>query len=270
MCMVNSGDATPIAFRRTGEGPPVVLVGGAFSTAESEAPLAKLLAPAFDVITYDRRGRGASGDTAPYAVEREIEDLAALLGMAGPDVSVLGMSSGAALVLEAAAAGLPMAQFALYEPPYVLGGGVDGGSGGISGGAGAASGPAYSERLAGLLARGLRDDAVELFLRAVGTAGATVGGLRRSPMWPDLTALAHTLAYDDAVLRRGPLPAERLSAVRVRAMVVDGGASPRFLRDAARATAAALPRGRHRTLTGQTHEVAPHVLAPVLEEFFAA
>lgn len=257
--MVNSGDATPIAFRRTGEGPPVVLVGGAFSTAESEAPLAKLLAPVFDVITYDRRGRGASGDTAPYAVEREIEDLAALLRMAGPDVSVYGMSSGAALVLEAAAAGLPMAQLALYEPPYLTEGCMS-----------TATGPAYSERLAGLLARGRRDDAVELFLRTVGTAGATVGGLRRSPMWPDLAALAHTLAYDDAVQRRGPLPAERLSAVRVRAMVVDGGASPSFLRDAARATAAALPRGRHRTLTGQTHEVAPHVLAPVLEDFFAA
>ncbi|MEV7421800.1 MULTISPECIES: alpha/beta fold hydrolase [unclassified Streptomyces] len=258
VCLVKSGDATPIAFRRSGEGPPVILVGGAFSTAESEAPLAKLLAPVFSVITYDRRGRGASGDTAPYAVEREIEDLAALLEEAGGDASVYGVSSGAALVLEAAIAGLPITQLALYEPPYVTDAADPRGM------------AAYRERLAGLLALGLRDEAVELFLSAVDATPAMIAVMRRSPMWPGLTAVAHTLAYDDAVLGRGPVPAERLAAVRTRAMVVDGGASPAALRDAARATARSLPRGRHRTLTGQTHEVAPHVLAPVLEEFFAA
>ncbi|WP_407697629.1 alpha/beta fold hydrolase [Streptomyces corynorhini] len=258
MCMVKSGDATPIAYRRSGEGPPVILVGGAFSTAESEAPLARLLSPVFSVITYDRRGRGASGDTAPYAVEREIEDLAVLLEEAGGNASVYGMASGAALVLEAAIAGLPITQLALYEPPYVTGPADPRGT------------AAYRERLARLLELGLRDEAVELFLSAVDATPAMIAAMRRSPMWPGLTAVAHTLAYDDAVLGRGAVPAKRLSAVRTRAMVVDGGASPAALRDAARATAKSLPRGRHRTLTGQTHEVAPHVLAPVLEEFFAA
>ncbi|MFF3750891.1 alpha/beta fold hydrolase [Streptomyces sp. NPDC002018] len=258
VCTAKSGDGTPIAYRRTGEGPPVILVGGALHTARSQAPLAGLLAPVFEVLSYDRRGRGASGDTAPYAVEREIEDLAALIAAAGGSASVYGVSSGAALVLEAAAAGLPVTQLAVYEPPYATG---------------PADPPvyaAYAERLSGLLARGLRAEAVELFLSFAGVAPDTVAGLRRSPMWPELTALAGTLAYDSALLGSGPVPAERLRSVRVRAMVVDGGCSPVLLRNAARAVAEALPRGRHRTLTGQTHEVAPHVLAPVLVEFFAA
>ncbi|MFE4056059.1 alpha/beta fold hydrolase [Streptomyces sp. NPDC059096] len=258
MCKVKSGDGTPIAYRRSGEGPPVILVGGAFSTAESEAPLARLLAPRFATITYDRRGRGASGDRAPYAVEREIEDLAALLAVAGGSAALYGVSSGGALVLEAVAAGLPVTQFAVYEPPYA------------TDPAALPAKAAYTERLTGLLARGERDDAVELFLSALELHPATIAVMRRSPLWTDLAAVAHTLAYDNQVLGEGLIPVRRLAAVRTRAMVVDGGASPPVVRDAARAAARALPRGRHRTLTGQTHEVAPHVLAPVLEEFFAA
>ncbi|MFE3740302.1 alpha/beta fold hydrolase [Streptomyces sp. NPDC059134] len=258
MCKVKSGDGTPIAYRRSGEGPPVILVGGAFSTAESEAPLARLLAPRFATITYDRRGRGASGDRAPYAVEREIEDLAALLAMAGGSAALYGVSSGGALVLEAVAAGLPVTQFAVYEPPYA------------TDPAALPAKAAYTERLTGLLARGERDDAVELFLSAMELHPATIAVMRRSPLWTDLAAVAHTLAYDNQVLGEGLIPVRRLAAVTTRAMVVDGGASPPVVRDAARAAARALPRGRHRTLTGQTHEVAPHVLAPVLEEFFAA
>ncbi|MFE3601748.1 alpha/beta fold hydrolase [Streptomyces sp. NPDC059142] len=258
MCKVKSGDGTPIAYRRSGEGPPVILVGGAFSTAESEAPLARLLAPRFATITYDRRGRGASGDRAPYAVEREVEDLAALLAVAGGSAALYGVSSGGALVLEAVAAGLPVTQFAVYEPPYA------------TDPAALPAKAAYTERLTGLLARGERDDAVELFLSAMELHPATIAVMRRSPLWTDLAAVAHTLAYDNQVLGEGLIPVRRLAAVTTRAMVVDGGASPPVVRDAARAAARALPRGRHRTLTGQTHEVAPHVLAPVLEEFFAA
>lgn len=253
---VMSGDGTPIAYRRSGDGPPVVLVGGAFSTAETQAPLARLLSRSFGVLTYDRRGRGASGDTAPYAVEREIEDLEALLAETGGSASVYGMSSGAALVLEAAAAGLPITQLALYEPPY---------STAPADGVGR-----HVERLTALLALERRGDAVELFLSAVGLPRDVVAEMRASAAWPNLTALAHTLAYDSAVLGAGPVPVERLASVGARVMVIDGGASPLFLRSAARAVAAALPRGRHRTLTGQTHEVAPQVLAPMLEDFFAA
>ncbi|MEV7088072.1 alpha/beta fold hydrolase [Streptomyces sp. NPDC093085] len=258
MYRVKSGDGTPIAYRRSGEGPPVILVGGAFSTAESEAPLARLLAPRFATITYDRRGRGASGDRAPYAVEREVEDLAALLAVAGGDAALYGVASGGALVVEAVAAGLPVSQFAVYEPPYA---------------ADAAALAARAElrpRLTELLARGARDAAVELFLSALEVHPETVAAMRRAPLWAELTGLAHTLAYDLQLVGEGRVPARRLAAVRTRAMVVDGGASPSPVRAAARAAAQALPRGRHRTLTGQTNEVAPHVLAPVLEEFFAA
>ncbi|MET9553851.1 alpha/beta hydrolase [Streptomyces sp. NPDC006645] len=254
-----SGDGTLIAYRRTGgDGPPVIMVGGAFSTAAAEAPLAALLAPRFSVITYDRRGRGGSGDTAPYAVEREVEDIAALLTEAGGSASLYGMSSGAALALEAAATGLPITQLAVYEPPY------DAGPAEIT------DNSAYTARLEELLAHGQREEAVELFLSMVGVPLDVVTGMRRSAMWQGMTALAHTLAYDNAVMGPGPVPTERLARITARVMVVDGGASPPPVRGAARAVAEALPRGRHRTLTGQVHEVAPHVLAPVLEEYFAA
>lgn len=254
-----SGDGTLIAYRRTGgDGPPVIMVGGAFSTAAAQAPLAALLAPRFSVITYDRRGRGGSGDTAPYAVAREVEDIAALLTEVGGSASLYGMSSGAALALEAAATGLPITQLAVYEPPY------DAGPAEVTDNA------AYTARLDELLSRGRREEAVELFLSVVGVPPDVVAGMRRSAMWRGMTALAHTLAYDNAVVGPGRVPTERLARITARVMVVDGGASPPPMRGAARAVAEALPRGRHRTLTGQVHEVAPHVLAPVLEEYFAA
>lgn len=255
-----SDDGTLIAYRRTGgDGPPVIMVGGAFSTAAAQAPLAALLAPRFSVITYDRRGRGGSGDTAPYAVEREVEDIAALLTKVGGSASLCGMSSGAALALEAAATGLPITQLAVYEPPYDAGPAAE-----------VTDNAAYTARLDELLSEGRRDEAVELFLSVVGVPTDVVAGMRRSAMWRGMTALAHTLAYDNAVVGPGPVPTERLARITARVMVVDGGASPPPVRGAARAVAEALPRGRHRTLTGQVHEVAPHVLAPVLEEYFAA
>jgi pimeloyl-ACP methyl ester carboxylesterase len=257
-CKAKSGDGTLIAYRRSGGGPPLILVSGTLGTAETEARLAELLAPRFEVFVYDRRGRGASGDTRPYEVRREIEDLSSLIAEAGGSASVYGMSAGAILVLEAAAAGLPITQFALYEPPYPTD---------------ASALPvraAFTERLTALLAQGRRDGAVELFLATVGTPHGLIAGMRRSPAWPGLTALAHTLAYDNALVGLGPAPLDRLATIRTRGMVVDGGASTRALRTAAKAVASALPRGRHRTLTGQTHEVAPQVLAPVLTEFFTA
>ncbi|MGW1017983.1 alpha/beta fold hydrolase [Streptomyces niveus] len=260
MGRAKSDDGTLIAYRRTGgDGPPVIMVGGAFSTAAAQAPLAALLAPRFSVITYDRRGRGGSGDTAPYAVEREVEDIAALLTKVGGSASLCGMSSGAALALEAAATGLPITQLAVYEPPYDAGPA-----------AAVTDNAAYTARLDELLSEGRRDEAVELFLSVVGVPADVVAGMRRSAMWRGMTALAHTLAYDNAVVGPGPVPTERLARITARVMVVDGGASPPPVRGAARAVAEALPRGRHRTLTGQVHEVAPHVLAPVLEEYFAA
>lgn len=254
---VLSKDGTVIAYERRGDGPPLVLVGGALATAADEAPLANLLAHRFSVIAYDRRGRGASGDTAPYAVRREVEDLAAVVEEAGGHVCVHGTASGGVLALEAAASGVPVAQLSLYEPPFV------------TDPAGREAAAARREDVAALLARGRRGDALKLFLSEVLPPGV-LGGLHRSPLWAELEARAHTLAYDHAVLGDAGVPAERLREVAVRVTVVDGGASPSWRRDSVRAVARALPRGRHRTLTGQTHEVAPHVLAPALAGFFAA
>ncbi|MFJ7324861.1 alpha/beta fold hydrolase [Streptomyces cyaneofuscatus] len=256
MDRILSADSTPIAYRRQGEGPPLVLVGGALSTAATDAPLAALLAPRFTVVTYDRRGRGASG-SGTDGVRREIEDLAAVVGAAGTGASVFGMSSGGALALEAAAAGLPVGLLAVYEPPYTPG----------------ASGLRFkarcAERLHRLLEAGDRAGAVELFLTATGVDPATVARMRRAPLWPGLEALAHTLAYDDALLGDGAIPADRFAAVTARTLVVCGGFSSARARASTRTLAEALPRARHRTLTGQMREVAPQVLAPVLADFFA-
>ncbi|MFF3315331.1 alpha/beta fold hydrolase [Streptomyces sp. NPDC003035] len=252
---VTSGDGTPIAYERRGEGAPVILVGGALCTGETERPLAELLAPRFSVVTYDRRGRGGSGDTGPYTVEREIDDLAALIDEVGGPVAVHGTSSGGALALAAAAAGLPIDRLSVYEPPFSAEAG------------GRETFGDHRRRLTGLLDRGRRAAALELFL-ADAMAPEALAGMRRSEMWPRLEAVAHTLAYDHAVLGDGGVPTERLGRIHACVLVVDGGSSPAWMRRAARGVSTALPRGRHRTLTGQTHMVAPHVLAPVLEEFY--
>ncbi|QIP84508.1 alpha/beta fold hydrolase [Streptomyces sp. Tu 2975] len=252
-----STDGTLIAYERRGGGPALVLVGGALCTAASDAPLAELLAPHFSVFTYDRRGRGASGDTSPYAVQREIEDLAAVIGAAGGHAAVHGISSGAALALHAAAAGLPITRLSVYEPPFE------------TDPAAAQGNTEYVGRMTALLAQGRRGDALAAFMTATGMPEEAVDGLRPLPAWSGMEALAHTLAYDHAVMGDGVVPTGLLASVTAPVMVVDGGASPTGMRDAARAVATALPRGRHRTLTGQTHEVAPHVLAPTLVRFLA-
>ncbi|WP_406384170.1 alpha/beta fold hydrolase [Streptomyces sp. NBC_01618] len=251
-----SRDGTLIAYRRRGEGPPVILVGGALSTAATEAPLARLLAPHFDVVTYDRRGRGSSGDSGPYKVEREIEDLAALVTAVGGRASVFGLGAGGALALEAQAAGLPVDLLAVYEPPYT------------PGPSGVRFKARCTARLHRTLSAGDRDGAVELFLSVTGVPADVIARMRRAPLWHGLVSMAHTLAYDDALLGDGTIPAERFASVTARTLVVCGGSSPARARLSARALADALPRARHRTLTGQTRELAPQAMAPVLEEFF--
>ncbi|MFF8829950.1 alpha/beta fold hydrolase [Streptomyces sp. NPDC015131] len=252
---VTSDDGTPIAYRRRGDGPPLVLVGGALSTAESEEPLAGLLARHFSTYTYDRRGRGGSGDADRYEVRREVEDLAAVIGAAGGSAAVHGTSSGGALALEAAAAGLPITRLSVYEPPYRTAPSARDGF------------TERAARLRGLLAAGRRGDALVLFLSE--TPPTELAGLRASPCWAPLLSLAHTLPYDHAVLGDSLVPAARLAGVAPRVLVLDGGASPAWTRDAARAVAQALPNARHSTLTGQTHPVAPHALAPSLTGWFA-
>ncbi|MEV1044790.1 alpha/beta fold hydrolase [Streptomyces sp. NPDC049916] len=252
-----SADGTPIAYRPQGEGLPLVLVGGALSSAATDAPLAALLATRFTVVTYDRRGRGASGGSGPPAVAREVEDLTAVVRAAGAGAAVFGTGSGGALVLEAAAAGLPVELLAVYEPPYT------------PGASGLLSKARRTDRLHRLLAAGDRSGAVELHLSATGVERETAARLRRSPRWAELEAMAHTLAYDEALLGDGAIPVERFAAVAARTLVLCGGFSSASARAATRTLAEALPRGRHRTLTGQMREVAPQVIAPVLADFFA-
>lgn len=263
MKTVTSKDGTTIAFDRSGEGPPVILVGGAFNTRSfgPNGGLAALLAEHFTVINYDRRGRGDSGDTAPYSVEREVEDIEALIKAAGGSAHVFGISSGAALTLEAANRGLSIEKMALYEAPFV----VDDSRPPVPND--------YLERLEGLVASGRRGDAVRLFMReGVGLPAMFVTMMRFMPAWSKLKVVAHTVVYDAAIVddyQKGhPLPAGRWASVTVPTLVAVGGKSPAWMRHAMRALADVLPDARHRTLEGQTHIVKPEALAPALAEFF--
>ena len=257
MNKVHSSDGTTIAFDRLGEGPPVILVCGQSTDRSSNAGVAALLAPDFTVFNYDRRGRGDSGDTPPYAVEREVEDIDALIHEAGGSAFVYGMSSGAALALEAAASGLAITKLALWEPPFVLD---------ESRRPPADTARTYTE----LVSAGRRSDAVEFFMtKVVGLPPEFVAHARTQPFWQAQEALAHTLAYDAMIMGDYSLPTERAASVTVPTLVIAGGESFPFMRETARALADVIPDARHRTLEGQEHNVDPEALAPVLEEFFA-
>ncbi|MFF8729609.1 alpha/beta fold hydrolase [Streptomyces sp. NPDC015171] len=252
-----SRDGTSLAYGVTGQGPTVILVSGAMSTGGTMAPLAQRLADRCTAVVYDRRGRGRSGDTAPYAVAREVEDLAAVADAVGGDAALFGVSSGGALVLHAAASGLPVRRAAVYEVPYAdhLAGG-------------AAREAAYKEQLDDALAEGRHGDAVELFLRLAGLGEEMIEGARQSPMWAGMEAVAPSLAHDDTVMGDGLLPRDLVAAVPVPVLSVAGGASPEWMRTASREIAETAPRGTHRVLPDQTHMVEPEVLGPVLAEFF--
>jgi pimeloyl-ACP methyl ester carboxylesterase len=260
---VRSKDGTEIAYDRVGDGPALVLVGAAWNDRMSAAPLAQLLADNFSVYTYDRRGRGDSGDTAPYAVEREIEDLTAVIEEAGGSAYAFGVSSGAALALEATAAGAPISKLAMYEPPYI----VDDTRPPIP--------DDYVEHLDQLASEGKRNEVLRYFMTAaVGMPAEMAEGMASSPMAKAMEPLAHTVSYDGRVMLRGgmsgePLPARFTDTVTVPTLVMDGGASPAWMRNAARALNALLPDVQYRTLEGQDHAAPPEVLAPEIEEFFA-
>ncbi|GGV25439.1 alpha/beta hydrolase [Streptomyces filipinensis] len=251
-----SRDGTSLAYEVIGQGPTVILVSGAMSTGGTVAPLAQRLADRCTAVVYDRRGRGESGDTKPYAVEREVEDLAALLDAVGGEAALFGVSSGGALVLQAVARGLPAVRAAVYEVPYTdfLPGGAE-------------REAAYKEQLNKALADGRRGDAVELFLRLTGLAEEMIQRARQSPMWAGMEAVAPSLAYDDTVMGDGLLPRDRLAAISVPVLVVAGGASPDWMREASREVSRAVPEGAYSELAGQTHMVEPDVLGPVLAAF---
>jgi pimeloyl-ACP methyl ester carboxylesterase len=261
---VTSKDGTSIAYDRAGDGPPVILVGGGLvdpATGRAgrweNAPLAAELAAWFTVYNYDRRGRADSGDTLPYAVERELEDLGALVAEAGGSAHLYGVSSGGALALEAAAAGLPVDRIGVYEVPYFVGEEA------------AAPWRRYVEQLEAALAADRRGEAVELFMRVAGSSEEDVAGARSSPLWPGLEAIAHTLAYDAACLGDGQPPRARLATITQPTLVATGGGD-QFFDHAADAIAAAVPRARRLTLEGQAHVADPKTVAPVLERFLTA
>lgn len=250
---VRSRDGTRIAYEATGSGPPVILVGGALDDGAENAPLAPRLADRFTVYNYARRGRGASGDTPPYTMERELEDLSALLALAGAPAHLFGASSGGALALAAAMAGLPIDRAAVYEVPYFV------------------TGPeldrwqAYVRDLAVLLAEDRRDDALELFMRLAGSSEEDIAGARGTQPWSAATALSHTLAYDAACLGDGH-PPPRLADVPNRTLILTGD-NP-FFHPAADTLAATIPAADRKVLTGQSHVADPDVLARTLSEFF--
>jgi pimeloyl-ACP methyl ester carboxylesterase len=264
MSRVISKDGTAIAYESRGTGPALILVDGAL-TYRNFGPLqklAELLSPHFTVYTFDRRGRGESSNSKPYSVDREIEDIEALIDAAGGSASIYGISSGACLTLEAAVKlRKKVGKLALYEPPYNS---LDDA---------AQAWMDYRKQLGDLLAAGRRGDAVALFMKFVGTPVEQVNEMRNSPAWPMFEAVAPTLAYDAAVIGSDRMaPLDRAARVSVPALVMDGGANLAympFMHDTATRLAKAIPHARQRTLEGQTHDVNPEVLAPVLEEFLS-
>jgi pimeloyl-ACP methyl ester carboxylesterase len=256
---VTSADATTIAFDQFGAGTPIITAAGAFNDRSTTDPLARALAPQFMVVNYDRRGRGDSGDAPRYAVEREIEDLDALIAEVGGSAAVFGYSSGATLALRAAAAGLAITKLALYEPPFV----VDDSR---------PRPPAdLNEELAKLISADRRGAAVELFqTEVIGMPAEVVASLRNAPFRPGMEAIAHTLVYEATLVGDLTLPTELIASITTPTLVIDGDQSPPVMREAARAVADTLPNGRRHSLAGEGHTINPETTAPIVAEFVAA
>lgn len=261
MRTITSEDGTKIAFDQAGSGPVVILVAGAIQHRafdQETAYLADLLAPYFTVVNYDRRGRGESGDTQPYAPAREIEDIQALIDDGGGAAYLYGMSSGAALAMEAAnALGSKVKKLAMYEAPF------------NDDPKARQRWQEYRQELNALLAQGRRGDAMALFMGLVGTPPEQLQQVQQSPAWPIFERVAPTLAYDAAILgEESAVPCEQAAHVQIPALVMAGEESPPFMRTTAAALAGAIPGGRYKVLAGQTHAVAAEVLAPPLIDFF--
>ncbi|HTA88002.1 MAG TPA: alpha/beta hydrolase [Polyangiaceae bacterium] len=264
MARVRSNDGTWIAFEQAGQGPAVVLIGGALMDQAASAPLAELLSRQFTVFSYDRRGRGESGDTAPYAVAREVEDVNAVICEVGDAVCLFGHSSGAVLGLEAADQ-LPakIKRLALYEPPFI----VDDSRAPV---------PAeYLAELKLLLAEGRRGDTVEYFMNhGLDAAPDSIARAKEGPMWHEIVQLAHTLPYDAAIMANTmsgtPLSVARWASVAVPTLVVDERQSATYLRHAAEALTQMLPNAQLCTLSTDGPGTVPENLSPVLVEFFQA
>jgi pimeloyl-ACP methyl ester carboxylesterase len=254
MDIVTSRDGTPIAYELAGGGTPIIFTTGAFNDHTTCAELAAELAADFTVITYDRRARGASGDTAPYTIGREVEDLSALIDVAGGSAAVFGFSSGAVLALRAAADGAAISHLALYEAPFAFDG--------------APRRADLPARLAALVAAGRPGDAVELFqTEAIGLPAEVIAQIRQSPMWPALEAMAQSTVYDATITTELALPTAAMSAVAVPALVLSGEQTWPGLRASSAALAAALPRARHLEVPGgENHGIPTAATATAMRE----
>jgi len=255
---VTSADGTKIAYGTAGTGAPLVVVWGALGVRASPFATAMRdeLAKSFRVYDYDRRGRGDSSDTKPYAVAREIEDLRAVCAAAGGTPWVWATSSGAALALEAAAAGVPMRRLAAHEPPYSVGAHVD------------RIDRDYPRKVTALLDAGRKEDAVRLFMRTVGVPAPFVWLMRFMGFWKSAVAAANTLPYDTACVNAFELPQERLRSITTPTVVLAGGATPAPLRAAAEEVARTVPGASLRVIPKQHHGIKPAALRPVLVELF--
>jgi pimeloyl-ACP methyl ester carboxylesterase len=264
MQTVTSKDGSRIAYDRYGSGPAVILVGGAlgYRKFKKMEELAKLLAECCTVINYDRRGRGDSTEVKPFAVEREIEDIAALIEAEGGSASLWGWSSGGALALRAAGARIAVERLSVYEVPFMVTPGLKRPT------------PDYGERLDELVAAGDRSGAVKHFMRnSMGIPAPFVALMRLMPMWKGLKATAHTLPYDWAALGKhnmygAPLNANEWASVTMRTHVVYGAKSPDELQQGSRALANVLPNAELHALKGVSHNVKMNLLAPILADFF--
>jgi pimeloyl-ACP methyl ester carboxylesterase len=264
MSKTTSKDGTSIAFETSGNGPAVILVDGAlcYRRLGPMGPIARELASTFTVFGYDRRGRGESGDTAPYSVDREVDDIEALIDAAGESAFIYGASSGAALALAAASRLQSIRKLALYEAPFI----VDHSQ--------APQAADYPRTMSDFIAADRRGNAVKLFMKAVGVPAIVVAMMPLMPQWSKLKAAAHTLPHDVAIMgdtRSGnALPADRWAAVAIPTLVGVGGKSPLSMQNAMRALADVLPNAQLRVVGRETHIVKTKAIAPVLIEFFSS
>jgi pimeloyl-ACP methyl ester carboxylesterase len=252
MNTVRSQDGTSIAYEQSGKGPALIMVVGAFNDRSTAMPLSKFLEGHFTTINYDRRGRGDSGDTLPYGVEREVEDLAALIKAAGGSAHLFGFSSGAVLSVKAAAQGLPITKLALYESPPI-----------------SPTDPII-DQLRELVETGRRGDAVELFQASIGLPSELIAQLRHAPFRPGLEKMAHTLVYEMTLINDKTLLSGDMAAVNAPTLVIDGANSPPVMHHASQALAKGIPGAQYRSLAGQDHNIVPEVLAPVIVEFLVS
>jgi pimeloyl-ACP methyl ester carboxylesterase len=262
MKTVTSKDGTPIAYDQLGSGPALALVSGATATRAAARSTAEFMADHFTIFSYDRRGRGDSGDTQPYAPQREIEDLEAIIDAAGGSAFVFGHSSGAVLALRAAGKlGSKIQKLAIYEPPFIIDD----------------SRPPlpkdYVPHLNQLIAAGRRGDALEYFMRvAVNIPDEYIEGMKQAPFWESSVATAHTIPYDGQIMGNtmdgDPAALNQFATITTPTLVLDGGESPSFMHNGAETISKLLPNAQHRRLAGQDHGAANEVLTPVLVEFF--